>query len=68
MIEFDEEKAKELKPKPCPNCGSLTVILDVDRDVIDPILLFVYCPACKREGLRGKTPEEAVLIWNRIKR
>ena len=54
----------ELKPLPCPFCGSLPTVRNVFNafgmvDCVD-----VYCPE-HTHGFRGKSKDEAIASWNR---
>jgi len=60
----DSDLAKMLnKPsRPCL-CGNNNLVVDADEAGFH----FLFCPNCKKQGLRGKNIEEAIEMWNKGK-
>ena len=60
----DSDLAKVLsKPtRPCL-CGNTELVVDAD----EAELHFIFCPNCRKQGLRAKGIEEAIKMWNKVK-
>ena len=53
------------KPKPCPVCRTHSTVVGQFKT---PKGQFVECSdrRCQMSGPKGKTPEHAIWLWNRI--